>query len=178
MRKRFHIERQVQRLADSKTLEIIEGVLQKLANTRSIQSRPMSGEEFYKKQTSDYITTAYYKKDIHWQCDCTYCKLLILYTYLTMEYSRCERNGSRSRADDLYYEVLKLRNIRKEMELIPMTNLLKDHIKNAKMFIGKNISTLKFRATELRPQMDKLLNTAQYYIQGHRIAPKHPLSWF
>jgi len=181
MRKRFHIERQVERLANSKTLEVIEGVLHKLSHPPSILEEIRRKREFERNHAAEYERSVYSQSSngkSYWSCDCLYCKLHRAYTYAKIRAHIAEKSDSRKIADEYWLNIFSLKNLKEQLEGLPLDQHARSHINDAKIFIGKsgqdpdgmrNYNNLK----ELKIETHLFVGQHKFYNKQHRA-----ISWF
>jgi len=162
MRKRFHIERQVERLANSKTLEVIEGVLHKLVTMPSSIRSVTKEKDFYRTQAYEY------EKTIHpnWECSCLYCKIQMAYTYAKLQYHKHKKDEGL--ANKVWDGIENLKVARYRLESLNTSPFLKLHIRDSKRFIGKIITEIKHEASEHYMNREELIRQAKILMSDVR----------
>lgn len=196
MRASLYIERRVEKLAASRTPEVLIGIAENLLNPKPRFER-VKIDDCLKwpedKHNKNKLLPIYVNKHTGmWSCTCTYCQLHIVYTYLHIEMSKsargCTTRSLRS-ADAIYYDLNRIKVIKHNLEILPMENMLVEHIKDAKKYIGSNFDLLRPHALDMRGMgFEELIYKAKNLIASYdgwennhsigKLGHKDKLSWF
>lgn len=149
-------------LADSSP-EVINGVLQRLGNPIvTIQ------DDYMKWPELKGIMDDKHGNNFSYQCSCAYCSILLVYTYLKIEYKKADKHG-RSTADSMYRKLEEVKAYKDRLESMPKTDILKYHIENAKNIIGKGITNLRSLAIREMQRYETIINKAKYIVYKNNI---------
>ena len=150
MRKRLLINRQVTKLADSKTAELVANVLAQLINPPS-REKTIRWPLDKASQTREYD-----QQELAWHCTCIYCRTQMLYAYARIRAHQANKACRNDRVGNRLYDIINsTSNLKTQLESLEMCCTLEEHIVACKKVTG-------------RWSAENLISTSLKGLQGER----------